>query len=211
MDEVKFRVLRDQVGESWKRLEQHRLAYSASSKATKKKADKLNWTTVILGGLTGVSGLLSVVPAVGLSTAVTALIGVGTGVAVTLKQTFNWEEKAKKFWDCFIEIDNAERELQRYISDVAMYGEARVDPVYIQKLDEKLKGIYSTQIDNLDHYEGVAEGNLKKHFISTLSMAAAQVQAAAQMAAEEAMAGEEAAAGIKPMVRGEADGLSPEE
>jgi hypothetical protein len=154
-----------------------------------------------LGGFTGVSGLLSFVPAVGLSTLVTALIGIGTGLAVAAKQTFNWEEKSKELWDSFIELDNAKRDLQRYISDVAMYGDDYVDALFIQKLDQKLVKAFSTQVDDLDKYERAADISLEKNFISTLSMAA--TQAGAKNPVAETLVPEEAAAGIQPMIRGE--------
>lgn len=210
MDEARFGVLHNQVCESWKRLEQHRLAYSAGAKAIKRRSDRLNWATVVLGGCTGITGLLSVVPAVGLSTVVTALIGAGTGVSVALKQTFNWEEKAKKLWDGFIDLDNAQRDLQRYISDVAMYGAERVDPVYIQKLDEKLRPIFAIEVNDIDKFEEAAESSLRRNFVSTLKIAV-QGQGAEAVAAPEAQAEEAEVEGIKPMLRGDVDELSSEE
>ena len=57
MDETLFNGFLSRAKDSWKRMERYRLAYTASSIATSRKAEVLKWLTLSIGVVTGISAL----------------------------------------------------------------------------------------------------------------------------------------------------------
>ena len=119
MDETLFNAFLSRAKDSWKRMERYRLAYTASSIATSRKAEILKWLTLSIGVVTGISALTILVGESG-SRILTGVAGVITGTLSLSDKLFRWEESSNKTWEKSKVLEDLQSELYQFAVDVSV-------------------------------------------------------------------------------------------
>ena len=169
MNQQQFDAFLIRSQDSWERMETYRQAYVAEADTLAKKSNKLKWSTIAVGFLTGVCSIpvLLEIPA---TEYVVAMFGVLTGSLTLIDKHFRWEELSSQAWTNQKALDALQRDLYNFTVDVG-HSIANDDPsLFIQQINEKAEKYTTLRVNKMEQWSNRAKEAMQSHGISSVQL-----------------------------------------